>query len=91
MPGTPQLGEPAAPGAVGQDHRLGDDQVERRAALARRDLDPLVAADRAVVAAVEAEVVVGPVEVLGLAAHRLAPRLQVPRQAVQERQLGGER
>ena len=29
------LGEPAAPGAVGEDHRLGDDQVERRAALAR--------------------------------------------------------
>ena len=38
------LGQPAAPGAVGQDHGLGDDQVQRRAAAARGDAHRLVAA-----------------------------------------------
>ena len=42
-------------------------------------------------ATVEPEAVVGTVEVLGLAANLLAARLEVPRQAVQEGQLGGER
>ena len=42
----------------------------------------LPSGSRAVVA-VEAEVVVGPVEVLGLAAHHLALRLQLLRQAEQ--------
>ena len=55
-----------------------------------RDLHLLVAAGSPRRRAIEAEVVVGPVEVLGLAAHHLALRLQVPRQAEQEGQLGGE-
>ena len=41
--GHAALGQPAAPGAVGQDHRFGDDQVQRRAAHARADGHALVA------------------------------------------------
>ena len=78
------LGEPLAPGAVGQDHRLGDDQIERRAALARADGHWLVALRLAARGVVELEVVVGPVEVLGLAANDLALALEVPGQAVQK-------
>ncbi|MNS41413.1 hypothetical protein D3C72_737640 [compost metagenome] len=81
-----ELAEPAAPAAVGQDHGLGHDQVERRAALARADLHLLVAGGLRAVVADEAEVVVGPAEVLGLAAHHFALRLQVLGQAEQERQ-----
>jgi hypothetical protein len=40
--GHAQLGHPAAPGAVGQDHGLGHDQVQRRAALAGGDLHLLL-------------------------------------------------
>ena len=84
------FGEPAAPGAVGQDHRLGDDQVERRAALARHDLDALVANDRSTIGGGYAKRIVGSVEVLRLAAHQLAAGLQVASQAMQEGELGGE-
>ena len=67
--GHAELGHPAAPGAVGHDGGLGHDQVQRRAALAHADLHLLVAAGLGAAVAHEAEVVVGAVEVLGLAAH----------------------
>ena len=88
--GHAELAEPAAPAAVGQDHRLGDDQVERRAALAGADLHLFVAGRLALVAD-QAEGVVGPVEVLGLAAHHLALGLQLLRQAEQEGQRRAQR
>jgi hypothetical protein len=86
-----QLGQPAAPGGVGQDHGLGHDQVERRAALALADahLSRSPSAPRCRVAG-ELEAVVGAVEGFGLAAHLLALRLAVQGQAVCEGQLGGE-
>ena len=79
--------------AVGQDHRLADDQVERRAALALADANGLVAArfTHAVgTVAVQPEVVVRPVEVLGLAAHHFALRFEVLGQPEGEGQFGRE-
>mmetsp|Transcript_6765 Transcript_6765/g.28419 ORF Transcript_6765/g.28419 Transcript_6765/m.28419 type:complete len:744 (-) Transcript_6765:569-2800(-) len=85
-----EFGQPAAPGRVGQDHGLGHDQVQRAAAGAHADLHRLVAAGRLGALAGQAEVVVRPVEGLGLAAHHLALRLQVPGQAPAEGEFGGE-
>ena len=59
-------------------------EPRRRGTISTRS-SPTIAAPSA---GVDAEGVVGPVEGLGLAAHHLAPGLQVPRQAVQEGQLG---
>ena len=81
------FGQPAAPGAVGQDHRLGHDQIQRRAAHPGGDRHRLVARRLAGVA-FEAEVVVRPVEVLRLAAYHLALRLELPRETEGKRQLG---
>jgi hypothetical protein len=80
--GHAELRHPAAPGAVGQDHGLGHDQVQRRTALAGADLHRLFAGGHVSRISDKAEVVVRPVEVLGLAAHHLAPGLQVFRQPV---------
>ena len=66
------LSQPIAPGAVGQNHGLGHDQVQRCAALAGADVDGLVALRFAATRVVELEVVVGAVEVFGLAAHHFA-------------------
>ena len=80
--GHTQLTEPAAPGAVGQNHGLGHDQVQRRAALAGADLDLLVAYGFCAVIPDQAEVVVRPVEGFGFAAHHFAPGFQFLGQAV---------
>ena len=82
--GHTHLGEPAAPGAVGQNHGFGHDQVQRGAALADADEHGLVALRLRAIVALQAEVVVRAVEGLGFAAHDLALGLQVPRQAVQK-------
>jgi hypothetical protein len=87
MPGTPSSAIQAAPGAVGQNHGLGHDQVQRRAALAHRDLHLFGAVRLGTIVAVEAEVVIRPVEGLGLATHHLARRFQVAGQPVEEREL----
>jgi hypothetical protein len=72
-----------APGAVGEDHQLGDDLVERRAALAAHDRHDVV---------LDVEVEVDPVGLLGLQAKRLAlfhaARFQLQRPFPQQRQLG---
>jgi hypothetical protein len=40
MAATPLAGKQSTPGAVGDDHQLGDQLVERAAALARGNVDP---------------------------------------------------
>ena len=82
--GHAQFGQPAAPGAVGQDHGFGHDQVQRRTAHAGADLHLLMALRLLARVADQAEVVVWPVEGLGLATHLLAPSLQVFGQPVQK-------
>ena len=84
--GYTQLGQPAAPGAVGQNHGLGHDQVQRRAAHAGADLHLLVALRLLAVVTQQPKVVVRPVESLRLATHLLASGLQVFGQPVQKRQ-----
>jgi hypothetical protein len=71
------LGHPVAPGAVGQDHGLGHHQVQRRTALAGGDLYLFVAHRFVGGLAEQLEVVVRPVEVLGLAAHNFALGFEV--------------
>jgi hypothetical protein len=80
--GHAQLGQPRAPAAVGDDGRLGHDQVQRRAAPAHADLHLFAARGLGAVVAHEAKAVVGPREVLGLATHHLAPRFEGERKAV---------
>ena len=75
------LREPAAPGAVREDHHLRNDQVERSAAPARLDADMGVLA-----LAVDDERVVHAAERLGTPARLLAPRQQGPREPPQLRQ-----
>ena len=73
------VGQQPAPVVVHQDHGLGDDQVERCAALAHGDAHLLLAGGGGVlegIVAQQAEGVVGAVEVLGLAAHHLAAGLE---------------
>jgi len=89
--------QPAAPGAVGQDHGLGHDQIQRRATRAGADVHLLVALRLDAIAhgvdavgADELEAVVRAVEGLGLAAHHFALRLQVLGQAEGKGQLGRE-
>ena len=91
--GHADFGDEATPVAVGQDHRLADDQVQRRAALALADANGLVAArfTHAVgTVAVQPEVVVRPVEVLGLAANHFALGFEVLGQAEGKGQFGRE-
>ncbi|MNV67552.1 hypothetical protein D3C71_1603560 [compost metagenome] len=82
--GHAMVGQHQAPSAVGHDGGFGHDEIERSAALARADLHLLGAIGLAAVVADEAEVVVRPVEVLGLAAHHFALGLEVFGQAVQK-------
>ena len=82
--GHTEFSQPRAPGAVGQNHRFGDDQIQRRAALAGAD-QHLLGAHRfgarrfGAVAGFthQPEVVVRSVESLGFAAHHFAFALQV--------------
>ena len=82
--GHAQLGQPAAPGAVGQDHGLSNDQVQRRAAHAGADLHLLVALWFLAVVTQQPKVVVRPVEGLRLAAHLFPAGLQVLGQSMQK-------
>ena len=82
-----EFGQPRAPGAVGQDHGLGDDQVQGRPAPPHRDLHRLLARGLGAAIAHETEVVIRPIEVLRLAAHDLALRLELRGQPMQEGQL----
>ena len=79
------LRQPLAPGAVGQNHGLGHDQVQRRTALAGGDVH-LFVADGFAVGTLgfigQAKVVVGPVEVLRFAAHHFTLGFEVLREAV---------
>ena len=88
--GHAQLVQPVAPGAVGDDGRLGHDQVQRRAALARADLHLLGAGGLGAVVADQAEGVVRPVEVFRLAAHHLALGLEHLGQLVQKGELSAQ-
>ncbi|MNV21951.1 hypothetical protein D3C71_1129040 [compost metagenome] len=78
------VGQHQAPGAVGHDGGLGHDQIQRGAALAGGDLHLLGAIGLAAVVADQAEVVVRPVEVLGLATHHFAAGFEVLGKAVQK-------
>ena len=81
------LGQPLAPGAVGQDHGLGHDQVQRRATLADADADGFLAQRLTAARLVELEVVVGAVEIFGLAAHHFTLGFERARQPMQKAQL----
>ena len=83
------LGQPQAPGAVGQNHGLGHDQVQWRTALASADADRFAAPRFLAAGIVKFEVVVRAVEVFGLAAHHFTLRFQVPGQLVQKAQFCG--
>ncbi len=85
--GHAQLGEPAAPGGVGQNHQLRNDGVQRRAASAR--LDANRGGFGAALQAVDAEGVVHSSCALGFAAHLFAPALELLRECPQPRQLFG--
>ncbi len=84
--GDAAVGEQPAPRRVREDHQLGDDAVERRAAAALRDLDALDAVDVG-----HAKRVVGPLVPFGPQPGRdarlLAARVQRAREAPQHRQL----
>ena len=71
------LGQPVAPGAVGQYHRLGHNQVQRRAALAGGDGDLLVAHGLLTTWAIEFEVVVRSIEGFWFAACHFTLRFEI--------------
>ena len=80
-----QTSKPLPPSAVGQDHGFCHDQIEWRAALPHTDLHRLVARWGGVAAVTQqAEVVVGPVEVFGLAANHFTACFQMLGQAPEE-------
>ena len=94
------LGHPLAPGAVGKDHGLGHNQVKCTAALALGDDDALVAfrtfGERFLarhvlgltgVGAFKSKLIIGTVEVLGLAANGFSLGFQLLGQPEQKSEL----
>ena len=80
------FGQPVAPGTVGQNHGFRDDQIERCAALTNADLHGLRALRLGTLVSNQPEVVIRPIEGLGLAACEFAPDFQMLGQSEQKGQ-----
>ena len=86
--GHTQLGHPLAPGAVGQDHGLGHDEIQGRTPLAHAQRHRFRALGAVVAHAFQSEGVVGPVEGFRFTSHLLAVRFEGLRKPVQKGQFG---